>query len=143
VRHAARHSATRFLAVGIVSYGFDLGVLAALHSGLGMPLALATTLAFLSTLALNFGLNKAFAFRSRALAGPAFVRYLILVAVNYATTLIMVTGLAWLGLSYVVAKTLAVVVNAVMNYFAYRHWVFQEKSTRPHASGTASAAEDF
>lgn len=133
MRHAARHSATRFLAVGVLSYAFDLGVLAALHGGLGVPLALATTLAFLSTLALNFGLNKVFAFRSTALAGPAFVRYLVLVAVNYATTLIMVTGLAWLGLSYLLAKTLAVIVNAVLNYFAYRYWVFHNPAASPPA----------
>ncbi len=142
-RRVASHSASRFLAVGVLSYLFDLGVLAALHSGFGVPLALATTIAFLSTLLVNFGLNRAFAFRSTALAGPAFVKYMVLVGVNYATTLLMVTGLAWLGLSYLVAKTLAVVVNAVMNYFAYRHWVFRQppaQSSEDHPIDEVRAA---
>ncbi|MEU9509077.1 GtrA family protein [Micromonospora sp. NPDC048170] len=119
------HSASRFLLVGALSYLFDLGVLVVLHGLLGVPLAVATTLAFGSTLLLNFGLNRAFAFRSTGLAGPAFVRYLALVVVNYVLTLLMVTGFAALGVSYVVAKTGATAVNAVLNYVAYRWWVFR------------------
>lgn len=108
-----------------MSYVVDLGTLATLHSALGLPLAVATTLAFATGLATNFGLNRVFAFRSRSMVGPALAKYLLLVGLNYLTTLGMVMGLAAVGLSYAVAKTLATIVNAVLNYLAYRWWVFR------------------
>jgi putative flippase GtrA len=132
-RSLAQHSLSRFLLVGVGSYVFDLGILAALHSGLGVRLAPATTIAFVATLGFNFGLNKIFAFRSGGLVGPAFVKYVLLVVVNYITTIVIVTGLVRLGQSYVWAKTAAVALNAVLNYLAYRFWVF--RSSRVAAGG--------
>lgn len=103
----------------------DLGVLALLHSVFGVPLAVATTAGFATGLATNFGLNRVFAFRSRSLVGPAVAKYLVLVGVNYLTTLAMVVGLTAIGMPYAAAKTLATIVNAVMNYAAYRWWIFR------------------
>jgi putative flippase GtrA len=73
----------------------------------------------------NFGLNRVFAFRSRSLVGSAFGKYLLLVGLNYVSTLLLVTGLAAAGVSYVLAKTLATGFNAICNYIAYRYWVFK------------------
>ncbi|MBG0565204.1 GtrA family protein [Actinoplanes aureus] len=124
-RRLWEHSAVRFLLVGGLSYAFDVGVLVLLHGVLGMPLALATSVSFMSALLVNFGLNRVFAFQSTSLVGTALLRYLVLVLVNYVTTLLLVTGLTALGLSYVVSKTVATILNAVMNYEAYRRWVFR------------------
>ncbi|MEU4419563.1 GtrA family protein [Actinoplanes sp. NPDC024001] len=125
MRRLWEHSATRFLLVGGFSYAFDVGLLILLHGVLAVPLAVATSASFLFTLLVNFGLNRIFAFRSTGLVGVALLRYLVLVLVNYVTTLLLVTGLDALGVSYVVAKTVATVGNAVMNYVAYRRWVFR------------------
>jgi putative flippase GtrA len=93
-------------------------------------LAAATSLAFVTVLAVNFGLNRAFVFRSSALAGPAFAKYLVLVGMNYCATVATVTGLTALGLSYVAAKTTSTLVNAVVNYGAFRWWVFKSPAAR-------------
>jgi putative flippase GtrA len=63
------------------------------------------------------------------MVGPALAKYLLLVGLNYLTTLGMVVGLAAVGLSYAVAKTLATIVNAALNYLAYRWWVFRRRSS--------------
>ncbi|MFG2500767.1 GtrA family protein [Streptomyces sp. NPDC048441] len=127
---------TRFLLVGGLCYTFDVGTLVVLHGGLRMPLAAATSLAFVTVLAVNFGLNRAFVFRSGALAGPAFAKYLVLVGLNYCATVATVTGLTALGLSYVAAKTTSTIVNAVVNYGAFRWWVFRSPGTRsPRSPG--------
>lgn len=125
-RRATRSSVLRFLAVGGLSYVVDAGTLAALHGGLGVPLLAATSVAFATGLAVNFGLNRTvvFAARSGGLPGQ-FTRYLVLVGVNYLLTLLIVGGLAALGVNYLLAKTIAVALNAMLNYTAYRFWVFR------------------
>lgn len=129
----ARHSAVRFLLVGGVSYLFDAGSLYLLHGVARLPLGLSTTLAFGLNLAVNFGLNRVMTFHgaSEGAAGRQLARYLVLVGVNFVTTFSIVTGLAALGLNYLVAKTIATVLNAVGNYFAYRHWVFRGPAQDP------------
>lgn len=126
VQRLWEHSAVRFLLVGGFSYVFDVGLLILLHGVLDVPLAAATSVSFISTLLVNFGLNRIFAFQDTGLVGGALTRYLVLVLVNYGTTLLLVTGLTALGMSYVAAKTVAVILNAVMNYEAYRRWVFKK-----------------
>ncbi|MEV6103433.1 GtrA family protein [Streptomyces sp. NPDC051940] len=130
---------TRFLLVGGLCYAIDVGVLVLLHSGLQLPLATATSLAFVTVLAINFGLNRTFVFHSGALAGPAFFKYLVLVGFNYGATVTTVTGLTALGMPYVAAKTTSTIVNAVVNYSAFRWWVFRTPGTR-QPDGAASPA---
>lgn len=124
-RGVSSHNASRFLLVGGVSYLFDIGSLIMFHGVLRIALGVATTMSYAATLGVNFGLNRAFAFRSGGLIGRALVRYLALVAVNYVVTLLLVTGLTAAGMSYVAAKTQATVMIAVTNYFVYRWWVFR------------------
>jgi putative flippase GtrA len=124
-RGVSSHNASRFLLVGGVSYLFDIGSLIMFHGVLHIALPVATTMSYAATLGVNFGLNRAFAFRSDSLIGRSLLRYLVLVAVNYAVTLLLVTGLTAAGMSYVAAKTQATVMIAVTNYFVYRWWVFR------------------
>ncbi|MGD6756257.1 GtrA family protein [Streptomyces sp. BH105] len=125
--------------MGGACYAIDVGTLVLLHGVLHMPLAAATSLAFVTVLAVNFGLNRSFVFRSSAMVGPAFAKYLALVALNYGATLATVTGLAALGLPYVAAKTASTVLNAVANYAAFRWWVFRAP-TGPGIQGPAAPA---
>jgi putative flippase GtrA len=129
----ARHSAVRFLLVGGVSYLFDAGSLYLLHGVARLSLALATTLAFGLNLAVNFGLNRLLTFHgaTEGAAGRQLARYLVLVGANFLTTFVLVNGLAALGMNYLVAKTIATVLNAVGNYFAYRLWVFRLPAADP------------
>lgn len=120
------HSSSRYLFVGGVSFVVDLGVLAVLHSLVRLPLSAATTLAFATGLVINFGLNRTFAFRSQSRVRPAFIRYLMLVGVNYIMTLGIVVGLTSVLFPYPVAKTAATMINACFNYLAYRWWIFRQ-----------------
>ncbi|MEU6657778.1 GtrA family protein [Streptomyces sp. NPDC046821] len=138
---------TRFLLVGGLCYAIDVGTLVLLHGVFHMPLAAATSLAFVTVLTVNFGLNRSFVFRNGAMAGPAFAKYLVLVVLNYLATLATVTGLTALGLSYVAAKTTSTVVNAVANYAAFRWWVFRSPAAAPAwslpaESGTTTQVRD-
>ncbi|WP_377325131.1 GtrA family protein [Pimelobacter simplex] len=116
----------RFLVTGGISYLVDVGTLVALHSGLDWPLGLATTGAFAVAFVVTFTLNRIWVFQAgqEAAAGQV-VRYLVLVGVNYVATLVIVLGLAHVGVPVVVAKTVAVVAIALSNFFLYRAFVFR------------------
>ncbi|MFF2161545.1 GtrA family protein [Streptomyces sp. NPDC058175] len=141
-RRLSSADTTRFLLVGGLCYSIDVGTLVLLHGVLHMPLTAATSLAFVTVLAVNFSLNRSFVFRSGAMARSAIVKYLVLVALNYCATLATVTGLTALGLAYVAAKTASTIINAVANYGAFRWWVFRSPAARKTRSpGTPGQPE--
>lgn len=118
-------SALRFLLVGLASAGTDLTLLAGLHGAAGVPLLAATTIAFWTSLAINFALSRGWVFPagSRGVRGQA-ARYLFLVGVNYLATLALVGGLAAAGVPYLLAKVAALGAIACWNFVLYRHWIF-------------------
>lgn len=118
-------SLPRFLIIGVLSFIVDAGTLFVTHGLLKVWLPLATTLAYGLAFVVNFGLNRRWAFGSTgALTGQA-ARYIALVGVNFVITLVMVNGIAALGVSYLIAKVLATTVIAGVNYLAYRNWIFR------------------
>ncbi len=124
IRRIYRHSLSRYLCIGGLSFIADVGILFLTHGVLHIWLPLATTLAYLVAFVVNFGLNRIWAFESNAPVGKQLTRYCALVAVNYGLTLAVVTGLAALGLEYLIAKAIATALTVLINYVAYRHWVF-------------------
>jgi putative flippase GtrA len=121
------HPAPRFLVAGGATFLIDIGSLKVLHGVAGLGLALSTVLAFAVAFGFNFTAVRQWAFVRTAREGQAhrqLVRYLVLVAVNLCSTVLIVVGLSAVGMPYLYAKVLAAGLNAVGNFFAYRHWVF-------------------
>ena len=116
---------TRFVLVGAASVGSDVVVLVALHGGAGVPLVPATAVGYGVSLLVNYGLNHAWVFGAEGAHSRRAVRYLFLVGVNLATTLLFVPALAHAGVYYVLAKLLVVGGNAIVNFTAFRFWVFR------------------
>ena len=123
-RPTAPVAAARFLSVGVLSVVVDTALLVVGRELVGLPLAVATTAAFVLTLGVNFWLNLRVVFQAVGRVAGRLARYLVLVAVNYLLTMVIVLGLAGSGLHYVAAKLTAVAVCAGLNFVAYRHWVF-------------------
>lgn len=122
--HSVLGGAIRYLIVGGLSAGLDIGLLVGLRELAGLPIPVATTIAFWVALAGNFWLNKAWSFPNPQPGGRPFLRYMVLVGVNYLATVAIVTGGAAAGLPYVVAKVLAIGAAASWTFVAYRRWVF-------------------
>lgn len=115
----------RYAAVGVLSVAVDVGTLTILHSGFGVTLVLATTIAFAVALCVNYTLNHVWAFDVDGFVGRRMARYAVLVAVNYGITIAIVTGLTALGVFYLLAKAVSVAVAAAVNFTGYRLWVFR------------------
>lgn len=122
----------RFLMVGGLSYVVDLGTLLLLHDVAGWSVTAATSGAFLVAFVFTFTLNRQWVFPGSdgGVTGQV-VRYLILVGANYLATLAIVVGLHAAGAPLAVAKTVAVAVLAVANFFLYRWFVFGTRAAEP------------
>jgi putative flippase GtrA len=134
-------SLPRFLIIGVLSFILDAGTLFLTHGLLHVWLPLATTLAYAVAFTVNFGLNRLWTFGSTAALTGQATRYAVLIGVNYLITLLMVNGIAAIGISYLLAKVMATAVIAGINYVAYRNWVFRQPgSSGPAANARASQA---
>jgi putative flippase GtrA len=114
-----------YLVVGGLTVVVDIGLLALLHESYGVPLGLATTVAFGTAVVVNFLLNRTAmsSWGSRGLTQHA-LRYGSLVVANYVITLAVVTTAGHVGDRYLVAKVAVVAGSTSWNFLLYRHWVF-------------------
>ncbi|WP_344805056.1 GtrA family protein [Microlunatus ginsengisoli] len=114
-----------YLVVGGLTVVVDIGLLALLHESFGVPLGVATTVAFCTAVVVNFLLNRTAmsSWGSRGLTQHA-LRYGALVVFNYVITLAVVTTAGHVGDRYLVAKVAVVAASTLWNFLLYRHWVF-------------------
>lgn len=127
LRWMRQHPGPRFLVTGGLTFCVDIGALKLLHGEAQVPLVLATVLAYACAFVVNFTLSRQWAFagaRSSA-AHAQMVRFSVLVLVNLAVTVLIVSGLSAAGMNYLAAKVVSTAVIATGNFFAYRRWVFR------------------
>ena len=123
------HERSRFvpyLAVGVLSFAVDFGLLLFLRQVAHEPLWLAGTAGYWTSIVVNYGLNRMVSFRGRVVGRASFLRYGALLAVNWLTTVLLLDLAQSLGISYLVGKILAVGVLAVVNFVLYSRWVFAD-----------------
>lgn len=119
-----REKLTRFVIVGGTSAVIDVGLLALLREVGGLPIPVATTISFWTALVYNFSLNRAWSFDSDRVGTP-FVRYLVVVGLNYLVTLAIVTGGDAAGVPYILAKLFAIGFGTLGTFVSYDRWVFK------------------
>jgi len=115
-----------YVAVGLVGFAVDFGMLVFFREVVGTPVWVATTIAFWASLAVVFLTNKYVTFGARGMAHRQIVRYFVLLGVNYLATLGVIALADHLGLGYQIGKIVAVGMTTVWNYFVYQLWVFRE-----------------
>jgi putative flippase GtrA len=123
-RRSVVGSFIRWAVTGFASVVTDVGLLALLHSALGAPLIVSVVLAYSAGVVVNYLLNRNWSFKSSAGHRDVLVRYAALVVFNGVSTVLIVHGLQQLGLYYLLAKLVAVAINASINFLAGRYWVF-------------------
>jgi putative flippase GtrA len=119
-------SLLRFGVTGVLSVAVDVGILTTLHSGFGVRLVWSTLAAYAGGLAVNYTLNRNWTFMARADHRETLIRYGVMVGFNFCSTLAIVLGLTHLGLYYLLSKLIAIAINAVINFFVGRTWVFRD-----------------
>ena len=115
-----------FVLINSFTFGVDLVLLTALHTGAAVPLPVAVTVAYACAFALSYFLNRIFNFRSHAPVGPQFASYVVVVVVNYFAFILGVsTALTAIGVEYHLARIVAGACEAAYMYSAMRWVVFR------------------
>ncbi|MFD5830479.1 GtrA family protein [Lentzea sp. NPDC060358] len=116
-----------FALINGFTFGVDLLLLTLARGGLGLPLPVAFTIAYVLAFGLSFVLNRALNFRSHAPVGPQAGRYAVAVLVNYLVFVLGVgSALTALGLPYQLSRVVAGACEAAFLYGVLRWVVFRE-----------------
>lgn len=125
---ASRRSAIRYLVAGGLAFLVDIGMLAVFHQVLGWPTWLAAGSSFVLSFAFTYTIQRYFTFESRAPHGRTLLKYTILVIFNTLATAAIVALIDLTPAGWAVGKVVATALTTIWNYFAYRYWVFADRS---------------
>jgi putative flippase GtrA len=125
-----RHHFIRYLLVGGTTFIIDLSLLYVLHGRLEVNLEVATSIAYWTSIAYNFSLNRHWTFSTREKTDLRrhLSNYLVLLAANYLFAVLFVS-IASHHINYIVAKIISVTIQVPWTYYAYKHYIFTESST--------------
>jgi putative flippase GtrA len=129
----------RFIIVGGISFVIDLGLLMLLHEVFLVDLLVATPIAFLTSLAFNFALQRIFTFRAENGRSVSFMKYCLLVVFNTVAVDLIVNVVDWMGAPYQIGKVIATVLTTAWNFLLYKHWIFKAPESQREANEEVSA----
>jgi dolichol-phosphate mannosyltransferase len=123
----------RFLVSGTTAAAVNVGTLFVLVHYLGVYYLIASILAFLTSVALGFTLQRFWTFRDRA-SGPIhrqFAGYAVVTTMNLGINTIVVYVLVeYAGVWYLLAQIAGGLLIAVTGYLAYHFFVFTPASAQ-------------
>jgi putative flippase GtrA len=125
LRHLLPRELVGFAIIGAFTFSLDLTLLAVLRDRTALPLPAAVSIAYLFAFGLNFVLNRTVNFHSHAPLGGQVLRYAVVLVGDYLLTVGVSTGLADLGVNFLLARVIASSFVAVFTYSACRWWVFR------------------
>lgn len=115
-----------FALINGFTFGVDLLLLALFRSGLGLPVPIAFTVAYVIAFGLSFVLNRALNFRSHAPVGPQAGLYAVAILINYLAFILGVgSALAALGVQYLLSRVIAGSCEAAFMYSVMRWVIFR------------------
>jgi putative flippase GtrA len=119
------HRFVRYLLVGGTTFFIDFGILFSLHAKLNVSLAIATSIAYWTSILYNFLLNRewTFSISERKSLRKHIITYLALLGFNYLFTVIFVS-LASRHINYLFAKACAVMIQMSWTYLVYKNVIF-------------------
>lgn len=121
-------SVQKYVAVGLISFAVDFSLLLISHYIFRLNLTIATTLAYLVGLVMNFLLNKFWTFQAPKGAKQStrqIVLYGALVAVNLLFTNVVIGLAQSVAIGPELSKPIATALITVLNYVVYNRIIFR------------------
>ena len=114
-----------FALINGFTFSVDLGLLALLYRGVGLPYPVAITMGYAAAFGLAFVLNRRFNFHAHGPVAGQVARWVLVVLVNYVVLVLgLGSGLHALGVPFLVARVVAAGAEAAWMYSMMRWWVF-------------------
>jgi putative flippase GtrA len=121
-----RREAGRYVVVGVLGYGVQLGTFAVLVHALAVPYGIAAVIAGLLALVNNFLLNRHWTFEVAAgSVSRQATSYGVISAVFFAAQLAVLHALVLTGVPKVLAEAVSVVVVVPANFVTQRRIAFR------------------
>ncbi|WP_408610566.1 GtrA family protein [Lentzea terrae] len=129
----SRVVAPSFLGFALINgctFGIDLLLLMLFRSGLGLPVPISFTIAYVIAFGLSFVLNRALNFRSHAPVGPQAGMYAVAILVNYLAFILgLGSALTAIGVQYLLSRLVAGACEAAFMYSVMRWVIFRDYRT--------------
>jgi putative flippase GtrA len=120
----------KYIITGLTSFTVDYGGLLFLYRIVGLPVGIATTLAFIVGLTVNFLLNRYWVFniskRGKVTMAYQTVAYGLLVLMNLVITDVIVIYLSRKHIGPEVSKIISTAIITIWNYVVYKKAIFKE-----------------
>lgn len=114
-----------FALINGFTFSVDIGLLALLYRGVGLPHPVAITIGYVTAFGLAFVLNRRFNFHAHGPVAGQVARWVLVVLVNYvALVLGLGSGLHAIGVPFLLARVIAAAAEALWMYSMMRWWVF-------------------
>lgn len=128
LRHRIPMSFVGFALINGFTFSVDIGLLALLYRGVGLPHPLAITIGYVVAFGLAFVLNRRFNFHAHGPVAGQVARWVLVVLVNYlALVLGLGSGLHAIGVPFLLARVIAAGAEALWMYSMMRWWVFASR----------------
>ncbi len=119
---------SRYLVVGVISTATHFIALILLVELFSAPILPATALAFCASLAVSFSLNYLFAFRARTPVIDSFMRFTLVTLAGLSLNLgAMELLVNRLGIHYILANCVAIVLVTANNFSLHVLWTFKHR----------------
>lgn len=117
----------RYIFIGGTTVAIDFGVLILLHQAIHINLLIAASLSYWLSILFNFLCNRAWTFDIRQLKNihKHVFMYGLLLGVNYLFTITFMGISVHLGMQYIVAKLLSILIQLSWTYWIYKNFVFK------------------
>ncbi len=120
------HSFVRYVAIGGTTFALDFLILVVLHGVFGVNVLIATTISYWTSIAFNFMANRIWTFgATETHIAKHALAYGLLLGFNFLFTLAFIGTATNLGLHYTIAKIMAVAIQVVWTYLAYKKVIFK------------------
>jgi putative flippase GtrA len=109
--------------VGVVNTLVDFSVSSLCHYAAGLPEEIATPLGYVCGIICSYVLNGRFTFRAKG----SVWKFILVNGVSLLISVGITHVLTVVGVEYVIAKALTIIVTTVINYAGYKLLVFKRK----------------
>ena len=117
-----RRSFAIYVAVGVFCAVLDIGTMQLMISA-GADALMAASVAFFLSLFVNYFLQSRLTFKTAG-TPRSFLRFLVLVAINYGITMLLVFASVQLLHQAMIGKIVSLPLIAVNGFLLGKHWVF-------------------